>query len=89
MIEDAELVASELVANSVKHGLPPILMTLHLDPDAVIVKVHDGGPSANLHHSDGGRGLHLVRALTRIFELTVDPDHTSAVAYLPRSSTQH
>lgn len=69
-VDDAVLVVSELVANSISHGTPNseglVDVAWCLDDRAVRLSVHDGGPPATLRPgsptdtSTGGRGLVIV-----------------------------
>lgn len=59
------LLVSELVANAVEHGLPPIVASVEWDGSRVRVEVSDSSPELPIHHqpapSDaGGRGIWLV-----------------------------
>ena len=69
---DLQLMASELIANAIVHGHPPIDLLIHADAGRVRVAVHDGGPGFDAATMDtamppalqsGGRGLPLVNAL--------------------------
>jgi anti-sigma regulatory factor (Ser/Thr protein kinase) len=69
VLDDAVLLISELVTNSVLHGGPPIVLNITCDGESMTVRVRDGsqvlpagrtaGPDA-----EGGRGLGLVDLLT-------------------------
>lgn len=70
LVDDAELLVSELVTNAVLHGLPTITLMLNLDPPGIGVGVHDASdqlptrPGAVPGVDDvGGRGLLIVAAL--------------------------
>ena len=68
LTDDAALVASELVANAMQHGKPPITLTVHATADEITVEVHDTGREALIRPvpSSGnmtGRGLLLVEQL--------------------------
>ncbi len=74
-IDDARMVASELVGNALRHARPlpqgQLLLGLEIDGESVRIFVNDGG-SATLPTlistpllSLGGRGLSIVRTLTR------------------------
>lgn len=89
---DAALVAYELVANAVAHGLPDsegkIELTCDLVDDVLTVRVHDAGLAGEveprpLHPEVGhGRGLAIVDALSSSW--TVDrTDGTTVVARVP------
>jgi anti-sigma regulatory factor (Ser/Thr protein kinase) len=66
----AELVASELVTNAVRHGSPPLRMTVLTVGRGVRIEVRDASPlpPATLLTSpptaEGGRGLGIVGALS-------------------------
>ncbi|WP_240771487.1 ATP-binding protein [Nocardioides sp. GY 10113] len=72
VVDDAELLASELVSNAVVHGAPDVRLTVTAHPDALDVGVRDGssvlprvspGPaSADAAH---GRGLRIVQRLAQ------------------------
>ncbi|RDG37839.1 ATP-binding protein [Streptomyces corynorhini] len=71
IVDDAELVASELVTNAVRHvPCPEIGFTATYAEKLLLIQVHDGSvdPPVLRHGSTGsaesGRGLVLVRALT-------------------------
>lgn len=74
-IDDAVIVASELVTNALRHTASgPVQMDLDVYEDTAVLWVYDGEPyaeplSAEVPSSadellEGGRGLHLVEALT-------------------------
>lgn len=76
VVEDAVLLVSELVTNSVLHGGPPVIVAVDCDGRDLQVRVRDG--SADLperRHAaqvdEGGRGLELVANLSS--EWGVDP----------------
>ncbi len=71
LIEDAQLLVTEIVTNAVRHGRPQIVVELRLEPPALGIAVADAGahmpdrpavmpvdPAAT-----GGRGLGIVDAL--------------------------
>jgi serine/threonine-protein kinase RsbW len=74
-IDDARAVLSELLANAVRHARPrpdgQVLVTMVLDNASVSIAVADGGGATvpTLVHQPalalGGRGLGIVRTLTR------------------------
>jgi anti-sigma regulatory factor (Ser/Thr protein kinase) len=74
LIQDAALVVSELVTNSVDHGRPHegdgIEVSWDLSPDRLLLSVHDAGtgsiPVAGQvePHAPRGRGLAIVTALS-------------------------
>jgi anti-sigma regulatory factor (Ser/Thr protein kinase) len=76
VVEPLMLIVSELVANAVRHGHPPIRLLLQRVGRGVRVDVHDeaplAGPMKGLNErvrlpsakAQGGRGLFLVHALS-------------------------
>ncbi|MFD5435641.1 ATP-binding protein [Kitasatospora sp. NPDC127067] len=73
-LDSGLLIVSELVTNALLHGTPPghrIYLSLHLDPTFLRIEVHDArqdrGPVLRALTLDGeaGRGLHLVKSLTK------------------------
>src|SRR4051794_39043558 len=68
LLDDVELVATELVTNAVLHGAPPIVFRLRRDGAVVRVEVEDGGAGMAIRAAGGpdamtGRGLGLIEAL--------------------------
>lgn len=70
--DDLLLVVSELATNAVRHGAGDMEVRIHPGPDQVRVEVLDDGgapvpepPGAPPLDTVGGRGLHLVRALSQ------------------------
>ncbi len=69
MLHDALLVVTELVANAVLHGAPPVLLTMDATAAGVRLEVRDHGagvPASVTRPADAltGRGLSLVGAVT-------------------------
>jgi anti-sigma regulatory factor (Ser/Thr protein kinase) len=59
------LLVSEVVANAVEHGSPPIAVSVDWDGARLRVEVHDCAPAMPVrrqpdHDDDGGRGIWLV-----------------------------
>jgi pimeloyl-ACP methyl ester carboxylesterase/anti-sigma regulatory factor (Ser/Thr protein kinase) len=71
LAEDAALVASELVTNALRHGLPPVSLAVSLEAATLRVAVHDGRPEAlplprDLRDDEtNGRGLVIVGRLAQ------------------------
>ena len=73
LTETALLLVSELVTNAIRHGAPPVRLSLHLDrargKDAALrVEVSDSSPAtptpaAATPDQPGGRGLLIVQQL--------------------------
>jgi anti-sigma regulatory factor (Ser/Thr protein kinase) len=69
LLDDALLLISELVTNSVLHGGPPIVLAIECDGDALHVRVRDGGPTLPVvadapSGAESGRGITLVDLLS-------------------------
>lgn len=68
LVDDAELVVSELVTNALRHGLPPVVLTVWRLPVGLRIDVRDERPSLAFHdlpmHSlegdESGRGRGIV-----------------------------
>jgi anti-sigma regulatory factor (Ser/Thr protein kinase) len=63
---DARLLATELVANAISHGTPPVELSVELAPDHLRVEVADAGDGRPQRRADpgadGGWGLLLVES---------------------------
>ena len=69
MLDDVELIVSELVSNAVRHGRPAIVLRLRSDPFAVDIGVLDHGPGCPeprdpSDEEGSGRGLRIVEMLS-------------------------
>ena len=68
-VDDAVLIASEMAANAVRHGTPPVLLRLdhHDDRVRITVSNHGDSPDPRILTADPGaphgRGLAMVEAL--------------------------
>lgn len=66
LLEPVALVVSELVANAVRHGRPPVDMLLRRSGRSVRVEVHDEAPMTAMQpltpalDAESGRGLAIV-----------------------------
>ena len=79
IVEDAVLLVSELVTNSVVHGGPPVVVAVECDGDALQVRVRDGSPVVPArrtagHGDESGRGLALVDTLSSDWGVDPQPD---------------
>jgi anti-sigma regulatory factor (Ser/Thr protein kinase) len=78
----AEAIVAELVANAVRHGREPIVVSMSYEPGVLRIAVHDEAPGVELvaiDHSrpgelEGGMGLLLVDALTSAWGAEADAD---------------
>ena len=78
LVEDVELVVSELVTNAMRHGRGEVTMHLEVAPDRVVVGVQDQGagrPCAREpdHAEMNGRGLALVAILATEWGVRAGP----------------
>ena len=78
LLEDAQLVVSELATNAVLHARSPFTVLAHSDSSRVRLSVQDRSPvepilRSNGHEATSGRGLHVVAALTHDWGV----DHTN------------
>lgn len=70
VVDEAELLVSELVTNAVRHGAPPITMRVECDGSKGLrVSVTDNNPEpAQVRHAgpldESGRGLRLVDVIS-------------------------
>lgn len=67
-IDDAVLVADELVANAVRHGGGCLALHVQANGDQVTISAVDGSAVVPRHRvagSDGGRGLAIIEALSQ------------------------
>jgi anti-sigma regulatory factor (Ser/Thr protein kinase) len=69
LLDDALLLISELVTNSVLHGGPPIVLAIECDGEGLHVRVRDGGPTMPTPRTadegaESGRGMSLVDLLS-------------------------
>ena len=65
VLEDAVLLVSELVTNSILHGGPPVVVAIDCDVESLRVRVRDGSsalptPVEAKRVDEGGRGLAIV-----------------------------
>jgi anti-sigma regulatory factor (Ser/Thr protein kinase) len=85
VIADAVLGASELVSNAVLYGSEPIGVSLTRTRDTLRVAVQDGNPQTPVIRDTspddphGGRGLHIVAAVSRQWGCQVLPKDGKSV----------
>lgn len=88
--DDAVLIASELAANAVRHGQPPVLLRLDYGADVVRITVSNHGSSPDPRiltadtESDHGRGLAMVEAMARRVGWERDGDRLDVWAEVSR-----
>jgi anti-sigma regulatory factor (Ser/Thr protein kinase) len=79
LVDDALLLTSELVTNSVLHGGPPLVVAVDCDGERLQVRVRDGSLAVPSPHEaeqtdESGRGLALVAALSDEWGIDPKPD---------------
>ena len=90
VLDDAVLLVSELVTNSVLHGGPPILVAVDCDSSKGLqVRVRDGSrqlpkPRDATVWEEGGRGLTLLEMLSVDWGVEVEPDDGKQVWFVLR-----
>lgn len=79
VVDDAVLLVSELVTNSVLYGGPPVVVAVDCDGDALQVRVRDGSASLPSRREattsdENGRGLQLVADLSSAWGVDPEPN---------------
>jgi anti-sigma regulatory factor (Ser/Thr protein kinase) len=69
LAEVAAILTNEVVANAIKHGRPPIALTVMGDDELVVIAVTDGGPGLPAirrvdRTAESGRGLVILDAFS-------------------------
>ena len=69
LLDDALLLITELVTNSLRYGGPPIVLAIECDGEGLHVRVRDGSTEPPRRtepdlEAEGGRGLTLVELMT-------------------------
>ena len=92
--QDAMLVISELVSNAVKHAAPLpdgfVRVSCSIDEDRLRIEITDGGavtrpnPAVATVFALGGRGLDIVRTISRDWGVIQDEDTVTVWADVPR-----
>ena len=82
MLIDAELLVSELVANSIRHSGAAadavLAVRAHVSADVLVLEVHDQGTGGSIRrrapdmHAGGGFGLNIVETLSRRWGVSRD-----------------
>ena len=65
LIDNSELLVSELVTNAIRYANGEVLLRLILEPDSLVCEVHDSSPALPRvlqvdKDAENGRGLHVV-----------------------------
>jgi anti-sigma regulatory factor (Ser/Thr protein kinase) len=90
VLDDAVLLVSELVTNSVVHGGPPIVVAVDCDSSKGLqVRVRDGNstlprPRDASVWEEGGRGLTLLEMLSTDWGVDKEPDEGKQVWFVLR-----
>ena len=79
VVDDAVLLVSELVTNSVLHGGPPVVVAVDCDEATLQVRVRDGSPSLPAPRDaasgdENGRGLALVAEMSADWGVDTEED---------------
>ena len=79
VVDDAVLLVSELVTNSVLHGGPPVVVAVDCDEATLQVRVRDGSsalpaPRDAAQSDEGGRGLALVAEMSADWGVDTEAD---------------
>ena len=79
VVDDAVLLVSELVTNSVLHGGPPVVVAVDCDEATLQVRVRDGSPTLPAprdaaQSDEGGRGLALVAEMSADWGVDTEAD---------------
>jgi anti-sigma regulatory factor (Ser/Thr protein kinase) len=95
IIDDARVVVSELLGNALRHARPiqgcGLVLTLEVDDESVRLSVADGGSATlpTLLHppqlAPEGRGLTIVRTLTREWGVREGEDGNTVFGVLARA----
>ena len=78
LTETALLLVSELTTNAIRHGTPPVRLSLRLERNRLRVEVTDSSPALpELDHPGpdqiGGRGLQIVQLLAARWGASASP----------------
>jgi anti-sigma regulatory factor (Ser/Thr protein kinase) len=79
VVDDAVLLVSELVTNSVLHGGPPVMVAVDCDEATLQVRVRDGSPALPAPRDaaqgdEHGRGLALVAEMSADWGVDTEKD---------------
>ena len=84
LVDDIELVVSELATNAVRHAKTPIIVTLEQVDQFVLLTVADGSLAAPVRQATdvldtGGRGLSIVDLVSHDWGVIRGPGETKSV----------
>lgn len=79
VLDDAVLLVSELVTNSVLHGGPPVVVAVDCDGTALQVRVRDGSAQLPVRReadlsAENGRGMALLQDISAEWGVDPQPD---------------
>jgi hypothetical protein len=84
LVDDVQLVASELAANAVQHARTPFKVILERADDSVLLSVRDGSPTPPAHLATdrldtAGRGTSIVDLVSHDWGVTDGPSEGKSV----------
>lgn len=84
LVDDVQLVASELAANAVRHARTPFKVILEKADNSVLLSVQDGSPSPPAHLATdyldtAGRGVSIVDLVSNDWGVTDGPGEGKSV----------
>jgi anti-sigma regulatory factor (Ser/Thr protein kinase) len=84
LVDDVQLVASELAANAVRHARTPFKVILEKADNSVLLSVQDGSPSRPAHLATddldtAGRGVSIVDLVSHDWGVTDGPGEGKSV----------
>jgi hypothetical protein len=84
LVDDVQLVASELAANAVQHACTPFKVILEKADNLVLLSVQDGSPSRPAHPAPdaldtAGRGVAIVDLVSHDWGVTDGPGEGKSV----------
>lgn len=88
VMDEAELLVSELVTNAVVHGAPPVTVNIECDStEGLLVAVTDGSPDTPVPQevgldAEGGRGIRLVDLISDRWGVAPSRGHGKAVWFM-------
>jgi two-component sensor histidine kinase len=94
MTEIALLLVSELATNAIRHGTPPVRLSLRLEKDRLRVEVTDSSPALpRLGHpgpnQTSGRGLQIVQQLAAKWGASASPRRIGKTVWFELSRMLH
>lgn len=95
LVQDAELLVSELVTNAVLHGRPQITLRVDLEPPFIGVSVTDRGEDfaapdrLAAHNATHGRGLRIVAAVAREHGVAATPEGEGKTVWFELTARDH